>query len=150
MVTFQVEDLKDCKDGTKWLWDLHYEEIAHNKHAIKLDVDFERYQLLSDAGALYIVTIKDAEKIVGYYVAILSNHIRYKTSLTATTDIYYLHPDYRKAWIGLKLFRFVEEDLKGRGVERMIVTTKVKLDNSPIFERLKWVFTEKLYTKLIK
>lgn len=147
---FKIKSLKDFQEESKWLWNLHYDEIAQNKHAIELDVDFESYQKMDAAGILYIVTIEDENKIVGYYIAIVMPHIRYKKSLTATTDLYYLHPDYRKAWIGTKLFRFVEEDLKKRGVERMIVTTKVKLDNSPIFERLNWVFTEKLYTKLIK
>lgn len=149
-ITFQVEDSKNYKDGANWLWDLHYEEIAHNKSAIPLDIDFERYQQLADLGILYIVTIRDEDKIVGYFIANVMTHIRYKKSLTAFTDIYYLHPDYRQSWIGIKLFKFVEEDLKKKGVERLIATTKVKLDNSPIFERLKWVFTEKLYTKLIK
>jgi hypothetical protein len=149
MIKFQVENWHDVKRQMEWLWPLHWEEVANDKDKIKLDVWLDAYNDLADTGQFHVVTARDGEKIVGYHWSIVRMHLHYKDTLTSYTDVYFLHPDYREGMNGIILFKFVEESLRQRGVQKMYTASKVKLDKSAIFERLGWELAEKVYTKYI-
>jgi hypothetical protein len=148
-LTFQVENWHDVKEEMSVLWPIHWEEIANDKERIKLDVWMEAYDLMSKMNQLHIVTVRNEGTIVGYHWSIVRPHLHYKNSLTAYTDIYFLLPAYRKGFTGVKLFKYVEETLKGIGVEKMYTASKTKSDKSSIFERLGWTRSEVVYTKYI-
>lgn len=158
---FSVENWFDCKEDMAKLFPLHWEEIADQR--IPLDVWYEQYDRIAEDGQLHIVTIRDKDtcgacqkcenaqkgKLIGYYWAIVRPHLHYQQSLTAYTDIYFIHPEHRKGMLGVNLFKFAEQSLKERGVQRMYIASKTKLDMSLIFERLNFSKTEIVYTKLI-
>lgn len=146
---FQVENWFDCKAGMEWLYPIHWEEVAMNKSTIPLDMWFEQYDKLAAEASLHIVTARDDDKIVGYYWAKIQPHLHYKESLTAFTDMFFLHPKYRKGMNGLKLIKFFEVSVRARGVQRIIASTKAKLDLSVLFERLGFERAEFVYTKVI-
>lgn len=146
---YQVENWFDCKKEMEWLFPLHWKEVALNQDSIFLDIWFEEYDKLANANLLHIITVRDDNKIVGYYWAIIRPHLHYKKSLTAFTDMFFLHPKYRKGFNGIKLFTFFEQSVKLKGVERIITSTKVKLDKGLIFKRLNYKKAEIVYTKLI-
>ncbi len=147
-VSFKVESWKDCRSEMEWLWPLHWAEIADLR--IPLNVWMDGYNSIDEQGQLHIVTARDTDgKVVGYHWSVVRPHLHYQQSLTAYTDIYFLHPDYRKGMNGINLFKFVEQSLKERGVGRMYTASKVKLDMSPIFERLGWQKSETVYTKVL-
>lgn len=148
-LTYQVENWFDCKEEMQWLFPIHWEEVALNQDSIPLDMWFDEYDKLAAADILHIVTVRDDDKIIGYYWAMIRNHMHYAKSLTAYTDMFFLHPNYRKGSNGIKLIRFFEESVKAKGVQRIIANTKVKLDKSAIFERLKYQRAEVVYTKVI-
>lgn len=148
-LNFQVENWFDCKEQMEWLFSIHWEEVAHNKQSIKLNLWHEQYDELAKNGELRIITARDDDKIVGYYWVIIKPHLHYKQSLTAFTDVFFLHPLYRKGFTGVKLFKFVEQYLKEIGVQRVISTTKIKHDKSSIFKRLKWDKVEIVYSKIL-
>lgn len=148
-ITYQVEDWFDCKEQMEWLYPLHWEEIALNKNSIPLKMWFEEYDKLAKADILHIVTARDDDKIVGYYWAMIRHHMHYADSLTAFTDMFYLHPKYRKGMNGYKLIKFFVESVKTKGVQRIISNTKVHLDTSVIFKRLGFIQAETVYTKVI-
>lgn len=149
MISFQVENWHDVKDGMAWLFPLHWEEVANDKDKIKLNLWNEAYDEMADSGQFHVVTVRDGENIVGYHWSIVRPHLHYKQSLTAYTDVYFLHPDHREGMNGVKLFQFVEQSLRDKGVEKMYIASKVKLDKSAIFERLGWSKVETVYTKYI-
>lgn len=148
-LTYQIENWFDCKEEIKLLIPGHWEEVAMYKDEIELDFWFEKYDEMALAGQLHIITVKDDNKIVGYYWAKVMPHLHYKNSLTAYTDMYYLHPKYRKGFNGVNLFKFYEESMKKLGVQRIITSCKTSLDMSKVFDRLKWDRAEIVYTKLI-
>jgi hypothetical protein len=47
------------------------------------------------------------------------------------------------------LFQYAEGVLKGIGVDRIIMHTKVHLDNSRLFEYLGYKMSDKTFTKLL-
>jgi len=126
----------------------HYEELCVTKD-YPLDPNYESYVRMAKAGLLRCITCRTNEKLIGYIVFVVQPHLHYKSCKTAFEDIYYLVPEYRKGRIGLKLFQYAEHVLKNNGVNRIILHTKIHLDNSRLFEHLGYQHTDKLYTKLL-
>ena len=79
----------------------------------------------------------------------LFRSIHYKSCKTAYEDVYYVKKEYRKGRVGIKLFQYAEMALKRIGVNRVIIHTKIHLDNSRLLEYLGYKFTDKLFTKMI-
>ncbi len=148
-IKFQVENWFDVKEGMKWLFPIHWEEVALNKDSIPLEMWFEEYDRFAKAGILHIVTARDDDKIVGYYWAIIRHHMHYANSLTAFTDMFFLHPKYRKGMSGYNLIKFFVESVKEKGVQRVISNVKTHLDTSAIFKRLGFIQAETVYTKVV-
>lgn len=149
MITFLVERWFDVFPEMSALWNEHWEEVAVNRDAIKLDPDLHQYAELAHSGALHVVVGREAGKIVGYHISIVRPHLHYRHSLSAFTDVYFLRKSHRKGMTGVRLLKAAEETLATRGVQKMFSGTKKHLDMGPIFERLGWTETETLFTKVI-
>jgi len=149
MITFAVEDWFSVKDEMSHLWPDHWQEVAVNKDAIQLDPDFDTYATFANSGMLHIVVARKEGEIVGYHFSVVRPHLHYRRSLSAFTDIYYLAPKHRTGRTPLRLFQFVEQTLKARGVQKMFTGTKLSLDAGPLFEHMGWTETERLFVKMI-
>lgn len=130
------------------LFPAHYEELCVTKD-FPLLPDYDRYKQLCDMGCIRCITCSSDDELIGYIIFIIQPHLHYKTCLTAFEDIYYIKPEYRKGRIGIKLFQYAEKVLKASGVDRVIIHTKIHLDNSRLFEYLGYKNSDKLYTKLL-
>jgi len=149
VITYQVEDYEDILEELTELYPLHYDEVGMDKEHIKLEPNVDAYRRLRSNGALYIVTVRDGDKLVGYHKIIVSYHLHFKSLKAAYTDLYFLLPEYRKGFVGINLFKFSEEEMKKIGVKKLYTMTKVKKDNSALFQRLEYVQAEYAYTKYI-
>ena len=69
--------------------------------------------------------------------------------MTAFEDLYFVSKEYRKGRIGIRLFQYAEKVLKERGFNRIVMHTKIHLDNSKLFEYLGYKFTDKIFTKML-
>jgi len=127
----------------------HWKEVALNHADVPLDIDHERYDALDESGALHIVTVRSNGALIGYHVAIISGHLHYAKTLHGVTDVYWVHPAHRKGFTGIRLFKRVEEEMRGLGVKKLFTGTKVHLDMSKLFERLGYTRVEYLYAKLV-
>jgi GNAT superfamily N-acetyltransferase len=136
-----VEELKE-------LFPLHYEELCVTKD-FPLAPDYDAYKRLADAGMLRCITVRADEEVIGYAIFVIQPHLHYMTCKTAFEDIYYIRPDFRKGRVGIRLFKYAEEVLKGIGVNRIIMHTKIHMDNSKLFEYLGYKWTDKLFTKIL-
>lgn len=149
MISYQEERYEEIVDELVELYPLHYEEVGMDKEHIPLDPDLGQYQYLQDLEILHIMTVRDSGKLVGYHKSFVCPHIHFKSTLVAYTDLYFLLPEYRKGFIGVNLFRILEDKLKAKGVKKIYSMTKVKKDNSPLFDRLGYTLAEYAYTKYI-
>jgi GNAT superfamily N-acetyltransferase len=130
------------------LFSLHYEELCVTKD-FPLVPDYDAYKKLADAGMLRCITVRADDEVIGYAIFIIQPHLHYMTCKTAFEDIYYIRPDFRKGRVGIRLFKYAEEVLKGIGVYRIIMHTKIHMDNSKLFEYLGYKLTDKLFTKIL-
>lgn len=147
MITYQVESFKERLDEFKYLLPQHWEELALNKDKVPLSPMWDIYFSLEDAGQLLFVTAREAGEIVGYFIGIVKPGLHYSTCLTCIMDIFYIRKDKRQGRAGIKLFQFVEKELKRRGVHRWFVGSKLHADAGPLFKYLKFQPVETFYTK---
>jgi GNAT superfamily N-acetyltransferase len=130
------------------LFPLHYEELCVTKE-YPLEPDIEAYQALAKARMLRCITCRADNELIGYIVFTISRHMHYKSCVTAFEDLYFVRKDYRKGRVGIKLFQYAEKVLKQFGINRIVMHTKVHLDNSRLFEYLGYKWTDKVFTKIL-
>jgi hypothetical protein len=149
LLTYHEEAWADVLPELEACWKAHWLEIAQDQDKMPLDVDTASYARLADAGALSVVTVRVDHDLAGYLVSFIRPHLHYQSTLCAYVDVYYVKPAYRQGYVGVRLFRAAEACLKGRGVQKVFLGTKVYADHSRVLQRLGWVETERLYTKWI-
>ena len=149
MITFQVEKWRPFHAEAGPIMQRHWEEIAIDRDKIQFSLDNARYEGMDDAGILHILTVRDSGNLMGYYIAFILPHVHYQhAGLMAFTDAYYVLPEARRGPVGMQLFAEAEKSLKERGVVKTYLSTKVHHDNGPLFERLGWKLTDRVYTKV--
>ncbi|MES2040482.1 MAG: GNAT family N-acetyltransferase [Pseudomonadota bacterium] len=126
---------------------LHYEELALNKEEVKLSPQFDLYEQYEREGRLLVVTLRELGEIVGYYVGLVAPGLHYSTCLTCITDIFYIRKDKRNGSAGVRLFRYIEKELRRRGVQRWFMGSKVHADASALFKRIGAEPVETYYSK---
>ena len=148
MITYNDEDPTVFFGELAPILPEHYEELCVTKD-FPLEPDFAAYDRLNTARMLKAVTCRNDGKLVGYIIFIVQPHLHYMSCITAFEDLYYVKKEYRKGRTGIKLFQFSEKVLKDAGVRRIIMHTKIHMDNSRLFEYLGYKNTDKLFTKLL-
>jgi len=150
VITFQKEEGRPFFEEAQDLFKKHYEEIAERTDVIKFDPNVERYGQLNDLGLIEVHTARNDGKLVGYSVWMIFPHLHYKSSLTASSDILYIHPDYRKGLTGVSFLRWTIEEVKKRKPQRILLHVKPSIDYGPILERLGAKYFEKTYSIVLE
>lgn len=148
MIEYTVADLATFIEEMKALLPVHYDELCVTKD-FPLMPDYAAYGRLDVAGMLKCIVARVDGELVGYALFIVQPHLHYMTCKTAFEDLYFLRKDHRLGRTGIRLFQFAEAALRADGVNRIIMHTKIHLDNSKLFEYLGYRHTDKLYTKLL-
>jgi hypothetical protein len=147
-VIYTVEDPAAFIEELKAIIPVHYDELCVTKD-FPLAPDYEAYGRMHMADMLKCITARNEDGLIGYAIFIVQPHLHYKTCKTAFEDIYFLKKEHRLGRTGIRLFQFAEEALHADGVARIIMHTKIHLDNSRLFEYLGYKHTDKLYTKIL-
>jgi GNAT superfamily N-acetyltransferase len=146
-LTAQVESLTALLPELKPLFPEHYRELALNQDDVPLDPQYDEYLRRDAAGAVMLVTLRDRGSLAGYFVAFVAPGLHYRTCLTLTMDIFWVHPVHRGKMGGVTLFRAVEKEARRRGVQRMFAGSKCHKEASFLFERLGYDRVEVYYSK---
>jgi GNAT superfamily N-acetyltransferase len=147
MMTAAVEPWSAVIDELRPMLPLHYAELALDQNRVPLDPQWHVYTARERAGELLAVVLRDGGDAIGYYWGFIAPGLHYATCLTATMDVFYVHPAYRNGSAGVILFRAVERELQRRGVDRWFVGTKLHADCGALFRRLGFAAVETYYAK---
>lgn len=147
MITCHIESFTERLDELKPLLPLHWEELALNKDKVPLDPQYDLYLYREELGQLLFVTLREAGELVGYFIGFIAPGLHYQTCLTCHMDIFYVRKDKRGGRAGIKLFKFVEQELRRRKVDRWFVGSKVHMDASWLFQYLGFEQVEITYSK---
>lgn len=148
-VTYLVEEWSDCVRELMPLWQQHWEEIAIHRDSIPLAPDLDEYRRLEAAGNLSVVVARSEGSVAGYYISFVKTHLHYRTTLHAFTDVYYVLPEFRKGFCGIRLIEAAMAEWRRRGVKKAFTATKFALNMTPVFEHLGWASTENTLTVLL-
>lgn len=155
MITAHVERLADNLEELKPFFDPHWQELALNKDTVPLDPQYEIYLERDRAGQVLCVVLREAGRILAYFVGFVAPALHYRTCLTLQMDIFWLHPDYRdgdslqaveRDMLCMQLFEAVKAEGQRRGVQRAYYGSKMHKDAAALFEALKMVEVERYYS----
>lgn len=150
MITLQEEKVTNpLFSEIDRLLHMHYDEIAENKDKIKLNVDHKFYFQGSKAGAIHVVTARKEGELIGYFVSIVRPHPHYKDHIFAMNDVLYVHPDYRKTSVSVRMFQYAEKALKAMGVSKIVLHMKTKHPFVSFAEKLGYTLEEYNFAKYI-
>lgn len=147
MLTCHIESFEQQLAELQVLLPEHYKELALNQSHVPLSPQYDIYIRRERAGELLFVTLRDAGALVGYFIGFIAPGLHYSTCLTCTMDIFYVRADKRTGSAGIRMFRFVETELRRRGVQRWFMGSKVKADASALFKRIGAEPVETYYSK---
>ena len=147
-LSYHDEDGLAAVEELQQLLRQNYEELCVTKE-FEIEPDWDAYKRIAAAGMLRTVVCRVDGVAVGYAVFIIHPHLHYKSCKTAFEDVYFIDKAYRKGRVGIKLFQYAEQVLKRCGVNRIIMHTKIHMDNSRLFEYLGYKLTDKLFTKML-
>jgi GNAT superfamily N-acetyltransferase len=119
MITFQTETVDQIWPDMGPLIAEHWRALARNQDLVPLDVDIDMYRAIERAGRLMVAAVRNDGALCGYAVYMVTFHPHYRTTLFANADLFWVTPDRRGAGVGMRMFRFVEEQLRGMGVKVM-------------------------------
>jgi hypothetical protein len=150
MITFQQEAPSPFADEAVELFKKHYEEVAERQDVIELNPNIEKYNQLYKTKTLEIHTARDDGKLIGYSLWVVVNHLHYKKSITASSDVLYISPEYRQGMLGYKFIKWTTEEIKKRNPQRILFHMKPFLDYGKIVERLGGHYFEKTYSIVLE
>lgn len=145
MITSHVELLHHCLEELKPLFDPHWHELGLEQARMPLDPDYDEYLRREAAGQVLCVTLRELGRIVGYFVGFIAPGLHYKSTLTLTMDIFWIHPDQRATdslssleedLLWTQLFETVASEARRRGVKRPYFGSKVHARCAAIFEQM--------------
>ena len=149
MITYQVEKWSDIVMELSEIFDANWEETGHYQDKLNLNPDYDKYAILDENGLLHVVTTRDGEKLVGYFISLVTTHLHYKDTLHAMNDMLYLIKDYRKGRIAINMFKYAEKDLQERGVKVLTLSMKTMQPFDSLCESLGYSNIERVYGKYI-
>lgn len=100
-----VEEFFTTEEG---ILEEHWEEVAGNKHAIKLDPDIKKYKLLQELGIIKNFVLYNDDEMMGYAVLIVQPHLHYQQDVFGHVDVIFVKKKYRNTRAGLLLINAVD------------------------------------------
>lgn len=105
-VTYQWDSLAILlKEGIAQTVFQHWNEIALDKESVPMDVDWSRYLNWERLGHWRAFTARSDGVAIGYICYWIDHHIRYQNTIYATADVFFVKPEFRRGWVGIKLFK---------------------------------------------
>ncbi len=135
-------------DQLQVLAEREYEEVGQ-KDLDALNVDWNRYRELDDAGKLATFIARRDGALVGYAVFVVQTHIHYQDALVAANSAVYVVPEARVGRVALKLLRYAEIGLKAQGVKKVYYHVKREKDFGRLLEHLGYMDAERMFAKVI-
>jgi len=115
----------------------------------KLEMHWKHFTDMEKKKALALYTAREEQKLVGVGMYLLFMHPQHLGLLTAICNTLGVNPDYRGKGIGSAIVRFAEMKLKDRGVKMMVHGHRTIYKAEPLFPKLGFVETERMYTKVL-
>lgn len=142
MITAHTELLRDVLTELQPFLEAHWRELALDQDKVPLTPQYGEYQRREAAGELLLCTLREAGKVIAYFLGFVAPGMHYATCLTLTMDIFYVTPDFRpddsldeieQNLLFKTLFAEVKRAAVARGVQRVFFGSKLAKDVSRFY-----------------
>lgn len=149
MITASVESFTDRLEELKPMFPTHWKKLAQDRDSVPLDVRYDVYARLEEAGELMLVALRDRGRMVGYWVAVVAPGLHYGRCLTAAMDIWNVLPEYENGVAAMILMREVEREYRRRGVRRAFAGEKIHRPCGRLYRAFGYEPVEVHYSKMM-
>lgn len=127
----------------------HWDEVPFGTFGLDFNLDTDAYQLVEHEGYAKYYLVYQEDVAIAYMSVMAAPMYKHKGRLSATTDAYYVAPEYRKSGVFGKLIEFVEKDLAEFGIEFFNIghNPMYKGKTEEFLEHVGYQRTEVIYTK---
>jgi hypothetical protein len=115
-VTVQRETFENVAPDLPPLLSDFWSDVARDQALPTLDVNYDMYLNIDRRGALRVYTARWRGELVGVLLFFVSPSLHHKSTIWATSDVFWLRPDARKPFVARRMLRFAEAGLKAEGV----------------------------------
>lgn len=152
---FRWEPLSYLLDtGLHQLAERHWNEVGYDKDLLKYNPNWPQYKAMEDQNILRWMALRIDGALVGYASVIITQSLHDRDVCCAIVQDFYLAPEHRKGFAGVKIFWVLETQLKALGVKHIaaaerIMTAPEERSTSKLFEYLGFHSDERIWTKSI-
>jgi GNAT superfamily N-acetyltransferase len=136
MIEIKVEPFFDCIHELQTFFPDHWEELGIFKDKMPLLPNWPQYAALESIGELLTIVARKNNKVIGYYVCRIGFAIHNASTPVAQSIMMWIDKNKRHHGIGIKLFEFVEDELKRRGIKVWYSNSIVTGKNHKSMDRL--------------
>lgn len=133
-------------DAVRDLAALHWQETEAHFSDSPPDLDLDLYRTMEQAGAALAFAAFDGGRMVGYVSGFVVRHPHYGF-VVGQHDLLFVHPDYRKGSLGLRLMRRFERGAGDRGAAAVMYHAKPGTVFERILQRMGCAEEEVVYRK---
>lgn len=149
---FQWELLRDIAKELLPVFRRHHAEVEDFKELAPCEPDWDRLFAAELAGALHVLTVRSDGVLVGYAFLFVLPHLHSVSVLTAQIERFYIEPDFRAGWLGVRLLKEPEAKARELGARFLTVSPRVNFAKERgtigrIVERLGYAPIETVYAK---
>ena len=145
---FAIEPIADIWDDVFVLGQKHWLETQQYRHNQTFNPSLERYGAFEQSGMLYMFTARDDGRLVGYGGLYVTSSMHTQARIS-TEDTWYMLPEYRRGWNGIRFFKYMEDFLRKMDVVETTLTVPVTKDarHGHMLERLGYTPVAVKYSK---
>lgn len=151
-LVFAWEHFNKLAPELKTLWVKHYDEIALDQDICPLDPNWDYYYGVDECGILHILTARYNGHLAGYIFNLVAGHNHYQSTRFAVSDMFWLHPRFRKGWEPVRMFAENIRGLQLREAKISILNFKLTYKNGRVgklFQRLGYEPTDLVMRKVL-
>ena len=115
----------------------------------RASIDVDCYLKMAELGRFVMYVARANGVSVGYCGMIMIDNPKEKDFVDAQQDVLYVDPDYRKTGCGLRLIRYVDGDLKEKGVREIRRTSIVGHSVCDLYKHLGYGESEVVFSKKV-
>lgn len=148
VITAHVESFTQRLPELKPLLDIHWRKLALNQDTVPLDPQYGVYIAREARGEVCFITVRDAGKLIGYWISFIAPGLHYQTCLTAQMDIWNVLPEYERSRAPVVLMKAVEAEYIRRGVNRAFAGEKLHKPCGRLYEAFGYTAVETHYSRM--
>lgn len=143
-----IQSNEEAKERFDELTQDQWAEVDHRRKTSDLNLDFDKYVMMGDAGMHFIVLAHTDTELVGYLSIFITESLHTR-EITALTDTIFIKKDCRKGGLGSDMIARAERECIERGAKNFMVTFKNDSPHPEIVEKHGFFSYETIYAKYI-